>query len=93
MADLLRDLEDLALGLAHAADEVRPELLGAEYIRRPLDRPPVMLVLVRTVHALAARALEDLRRHGIERHGEDVRAHVAHANEIRPLKRRRVGKD
>ena len=73
--ELLHQGKHVVLGLAHPDDEVRAEpFCGPKISPRASGFPSISSQRVRRLHALAARALEDLRRRGVERDGEDVGA-------------------
>ena len=91
--ELLHQREHLVLGLAHADDDVRAELLRSEDVARVEQDLPVLLPLVRRLHALAARAVEEGGRGGIERHGEDVGAELAQLLDVRAVHGGRVGEN
>ena len=53
-----------------------PNFCGPKMSRASVQDLPVFRPAVRRRHALAARAVEDLRRRGVERDGEDVGAEI-----------------
>ena len=66
----------VAVGFAHADDEMGAEMLGPEDVGGRLEDFPVFVPAVRRLHPRAAGAVEYVRVAGVEGHRENVGAEV-----------------
>jgi len=78
VANLLRYLQDILFGIAHAADEVRAELFWSVDFHGLFESAPVFAPLVRAVDTAPAGAIDYLRGHGFLRHGKNIRVQIVH---------------
>ena len=81
------------VALAHADDEMRAELLRPEDLLGGVQDFPILVPAMRRLHAASARAVEDFRVAGVERHREDVGAEIVQLLHVEPRHGGRVGQD